>query len=62
MEYFELKLDFKNYSKAYKLYRKEWIEDHIVYIFGIIVGLILVFFVKNTIAKIRGEVEKEWKE
>ena len=29
MDYFKLKLDYKNYSKAYKLYRKEWIEDHI---------------------------------
>jgi hypothetical protein len=28
MKYFELKYDDENYSKAYKQYRKEWVEDH----------------------------------
>ena len=50
------------YDYVYARIRKEWIEDHIAIIFFIIVGLILVVFVKNTIVKIRGEVEKEWKE
>ena len=27
MDYFELKLDATNYSKAYKLYRKEWFDS-----------------------------------
>ena len=59
MEYFKLKLDYKNYSKAYKLYRKEWVEDNITYIFIVIVALILIVFVKNTIIKIRREVNEE---
>lgn len=59
MEYFKLKLDYKNYSKAYKLYRKEWIEDHIAYIFTIIVILIVVVFIKNTVQNIRREVNEE---
>ena len=32
MDYFELKYDEDNYSKAYKQYRKQWVEDNIVVI------------------------------
>ena len=32
IKYFKLKLDDDNYSKAFKQYRKEWVEDHIVII------------------------------
>ena len=42
-----------------KLYRKEWIEDHIAYIFTIIVILIVVVFIKNTVQNIRREVNEE---
>ena len=58
MDYFELKLDATNYSKAYKLYRKEWIEDHIVYIFGGLVIIIVFFFGKGYIKKVRREVKE----
>ena len=58
VDYFKLKLDYKNYSKAYKLYRKEWIEDHIAIIFGIFIVLIVIVFVKNYVKKIREEVRK----
>ncbi len=58
MEYFELKYDYENYSKAYKLYRKEWIEDNIPYIFAIAVALIVIVFIKNTVQKIRREVSE----
>ncbi len=40
MDYFELKYDDENYSKAYKQYRKFWVEDHI----GVIVLVILAIF------------------
>ena len=42
MEYFELKHDAENYSKAFKQYRKQWVEDHIVLIVVIILLLFLV--------------------
>ena len=58
MEYFKLKLDYKNYSKAYKLYRKEWVEDHIVYIFIVLVALLVIVFVKNAFKRVKKEVEK----
>ena len=42
MEYFELKHDAENYSKAFKQYRKQWVEEHIVLIVVIILLLFLV--------------------
>lgn len=56
MEYFELKRDKKNYSKAYKLYRKEWIEDNIGLIFGVIFVGTILYLGGGTVKKIREEV------
>lgn len=50
MEYFELKYDEDNYSRAFKQYRKEWVEDNIVII---LVGLFFVLCVPLIIGKIR---------
>ena len=50
MEYFEVKYDDENYSKAFKQYRKEWVEEHIVWI---IVGILVLFLVPMGIGKIR---------
>ena len=50
MEYFELKYDDENYSKAYKQYRKEWVQENIVLI---VVVLLLIFLVPMGIGKIR---------
>jgi tetratricopeptide (TPR) repeat protein len=50
MEYFELKYDDENYSKAFKQYRKEWVEENI----GIIVAVLLaVFLIPMIIGKVR---------
>lgn len=51
MEYFELKYDADNYSKAYKQYRKEWVEEHIVII---VVVILLLFLVPLSIGRIKG--------
>ncbi len=50
MEYFELKYDAENYSKAYKQYRKEWVQEHIVVI---VITILLVFLVPMGIGKFR---------
>ena len=50
MEYFELKYDDENYSKAYKQYRKEWIQENIVII---VVVILAVFLIPMGIGKIR---------
>ncbi len=59
MEYFELKYYGRAYSKAFKLYRKEWIEEHIVYF---VVGLLILIIVPKTIKtvkKVKREVSEE---
>ena len=58
MEYFELKLDAKNYSKAFKLYREEWFEENIGTILVILAILILLGFGVGFVKKARREVEK----
>ncbi|MCR5797480.1 hypothetical protein [Eubacterium xylanophilum] len=58
MKYFKIKLDSTNYSKAYKLYRKEWFESNILYILAIIVLLVLIGFGRGFIVKARKEVER----
>ncbi len=58
MEYFELKLDPTNYSKAYKLYREEWFEENIGIILVILVILVILGFGFGFIRKARKEVEK----
>lgn len=55
MDYFELKYDDDNYSKAYKQYRKEWVEDHIVII---VIVLLLLFLVPLSIGRIK-EIKHE---
>ena len=50
MDYFKLKWDADNYSKAFKQYRKEWVEEHIV---TIVVVLAIVIVLPLTIGKIR---------
>ncbi len=57
MRYFELKYDAKNYSKAYKQYRKEWVEDHIVIIVIVILALFLIPSGIGRIKKIRHEID-----
>lgn len=57
MDYFELKLDEDNYSKAFKQYRKEWVEDHIVLIFAGVFLLLCVPLIIGRIRKIKREID-----
>lgn len=59
MDYFELKLDKTNYSKAYKLYRKEWFENNIGIILAVLALLILLGYGVGFVKRVRREVEKE---
>ncbi len=58
MEYFKLKYDDDNYSKAFKEYRKEWVEDHIGIIFTVIVLLLVVPLVIGRIKRVKWEIAK----
>lgn len=57
MDYFELKYDDENYSKAYKQYRKEWVEEHIVIIVIVIVALFLIPLSIGRIKSIKHEID-----
>lgn len=57
MDYFEVKYDDENYSKAFKQYRKEWVEDNIVVIVICILALFLVPMGIGRIRKIKHDVD-----
>ena len=57
MDYFELKYDDENYSKAYKQYRKEWVEDNIVIIVIVILSAFLIPLSIGRIKKIKHEID-----
>lgn len=50
MEYFDLKWDWENYSKAFKQYRKGWVEEHILLLIG---AFFLVLCVPLAIGKVK---------
>lgn len=57
MEYFKLKWDMVNYSKAFKQYRKEWVEEHIIWIFVIAALILLIPLGIGRYKKIRQEIK-----
>lgn len=59
MQYFKVKKDFKNYSKAFQLYRKEWIEENIVPILLILAVIVIVPKTVKFVKKVKKEVFEE---
>ena len=57
LNYFELKFDDDNYSKAFKQYRKEWVEDHILIIFLGAFAILIVPMIIGKIGKIKHEID-----
>lgn len=57
MDYFELKYDAENYSKAYKQYRKEWVEEHIGIIVAVILALFLIPMAIGKVKAIKHEID-----
>lgn len=57
MDYFRLKRDKKNYSKAFMYYRKEWIEANIGWVFGLIVAIVLIPFIVKWCKKLSRELK-----
>ena len=50
MDYFSTKWDFDNYSKAFKQYRKQWVEEHI---FLLVAAFVLVLCVPLGIGRVK---------
>lgn len=57
MEYFKLKWDTENYSKAFKQYRKAWVEDHIGWIFFFVFLLFILPMLVDKVKKIKWEID-----
>lgn len=57
LDYFELKYDDENYSKAYKQYRKVWVEDNIVIIVIVILAAFLIPLGIGKYKSIKHEIE-----
>lgn len=57
LDYFEMKYDEDNYSKAFKQYRKQWVEENIMIIMVILLILIIVPLVIGKIKAIKHEID-----
>ena len=56
MEYFRLAHDNENYGRAFKLYRKEWVEKNVWWILLILAGVIIIPLVIGKVKKTKWEV------
>ena len=57
LKYFELKYDAENYSKAFKQYRKIWVEEHILVIFIVAFIVLIIPMIIGRIMKIKREID-----
>lgn len=60
MEYFEVKRDSDNYSRAWKYFRKDWIENNMGYVIIVLAVLILIPSIVKLVKKIRWEAREEY--
>ena len=56
MEYFELAHDRENYCRAFKLYRKVWVEKNIWWIILIIAALLIIPLIIGRVKRMKWEV------
>ncbi len=56
MEYFKLKRDRLDYSKAFKYYRKEWIEQNFAWLAIVVIAIILIPLIIGWVRKIKWEI------
>ena len=59
MNNFKIARDRKNYGEAFRLYRKEWVEKNIGWIFPLILLLLVGPLVVGKVKKIRAEVKNQ---
>ena len=56
MEYFKMAHDRQNYGRAFRLYRKEWVEKNIGWVVGILIAVIVLYLAKRIISGMKKEV------
>ena len=57
MEYFKMAHDRENYGRAFRLYRKIWVEENVGWIVAALVVLMAVPLIRRQLRKMRMEVE-----
>jgi len=57
MEYFEMAHDRDNYGRAFRLYRKVWVEENIGWLVILLLCLMVLPLIKRSVNKMRMEVE-----
>lgn len=57
MEYFEMAHDRDNYGRAFRLYRKVWVEENIAWIVILLAAAMIIPLVRRQVKKVRMEVE-----
>lgn len=60
MEYFKIMRDDENYSRAWKYYRKDWIENNLGYVIIVLVVLGFIPVIVKKIKKIRQEAKEQY--
>lgn len=60
MDYFEVKRDSDNYSRAWKYFRKDWIENNMGYVIIVLVVLIFIPAIVKGVKNIRREAREEY--
>lgn len=60
MEYFKVMRDDENYSRAWKYYRKDWIENNLGYVIVVLVVLGFIPVIVKKIKKIRWEASMQY--
>ncbi len=60
MKNFKTARDAKNYAEAFRLYRKEWVEQNVGWIIALIAVPPVLFLVIRRIKKVKAEVNAPW--
>ena len=58
MDYFKLAHDRENYGRAYKLFRKIWVERNIGWIIAIVAAMLIIPLVIGRVKKMKWEVSE----
>ncbi len=57
MEYFKMAKDRDNYGRAFRLYRKEWVEENIGWVVILLAVVMILPLIKRSVNRMRMEVE-----
>ena len=57
MDYFKMAMDRDNYGRAFRLYRKVWVEENVGWVVALLAAIIIIPVVLRSIKRMKWEVE-----